>query len=115
MDFTYRRKGARDFEETVAAVERLVGRFGFSIVGRQDIRATFAAKGFEIQPLVVLEIGSPNTGMDLCKVHIYAEGEVVWVAAVSPRAFWRTVPRVDGSSGAAVDESMMALVDAACV
>lgn len=114
MDFTYRREGARDFEETVAAVERLVGRYGFAISGRQDIQATFAAKGFDIQPLIVLDIGSPGTGMDLCKVHIYAEGDVVWVTAISPRALWREVAKEAGRAALALDDSVVALVDAAC-
>lgn len=112
MEFTYRREGSRAFPETIAAVEAAVRAQGLDVVRRHDLQATLASKGFAIQPLIVLDIGAPESTGGLCKMHIYAEGDVVWVSAIRPSALFQEVG-ADGES-ADVEASVVALVDAAC-
>jgi uncharacterized protein (DUF302 family) len=112
MEFTYRREGTKGFLETVEAVERSIRSRGFDIVGRHDLQERLAAKGFEIQPAVILEVATSAEAGALCKIHVYAEGDVVWVTAIRPSLLWRVVD----SGEMPVDEaesSVVALVDAA--
>lgn len=112
MEFTYRREGTKGFLETVEAVEQSICSRGFDIVGRHDLQERLAAKGFEIQPAVILEVATSGSANALCKIHVYAEGNVVWVTAIRPSLLWRVVE----SGEMPVDEaetSVIALVDAA--
>ncbi|MHB8761156.1 MAG: hypothetical protein ACYC6J_02010 [Coriobacteriia bacterium] len=114
MEFTYRREGCRAFPQMVEAVERSVRSHGFDVVRRHDLQATLAAKGFAIQPLVVLDIAAPGSEVDLCKMQVYAEGDVVWVSAIRPVALWREIRGGDDSDGSQAEAWVVAVVDAAC-
>ncbi|MRS11623.1 MAG: hypothetical protein EG823_00940 [Actinobacteria bacterium] len=112
MEFTYRREGHRAFPEMLEAVERSVRLHGFDVVRRHDLQATLAAKGFVIRPLVVFDIGISDTSSDLCKMHVYSEGDIVWVSAIRPVALLQEMGVADQPAEA--EASVVALVDSAC-
>jgi uncharacterized protein (DUF302 family) len=112
MEFTYRREGSKGFLETVEAVERSVRSRGFAIVGRHDLQERLAAKGFEIQPAVIIEVATDSEDTALCKIHVYAESGAVWVTAIRPSLLWRVVDSGDIPIDDA-ESSVVALVDAA--
>lgn len=114
VDFTYRREGRGTFPEMLEAVARSVRAHGFDVVRTHDLQATLAAKGFEIQPLVVLDIAAPGATADLCKMHVYTEGEVVWVSAIRPLALWCEMDGANGAGAADAEASVVSVVDAAC-
>lgn len=114
MEFTYRREGDKAFTDMLEAVERTIRSHGFDVVARHDLQATLAAKGFEIQPLVVLDVGTPGAPADLCKLHVYAEGDVVWVTAIRPVALWRELSGEGEEATASAEASVVAIVDGAC-
>lgn len=114
MEFTYRREGHRPFLDMVEAVERSARSHGFDVIRRHDLQATLAAKGFEIQPLVVFDIGTEERSTDLCKMHVYTEGDAVWVSAIRPVALWHEIGAVDGATDGEAEASVVSLVDAAC-
>lgn len=114
MEFTYRREGSKAFSDMLEAVERTIRSHGFDVVARHDLHATLAAKGFEIQPLVVLDVAAPGTLADLCKMHVYAEGEVVWVCAIRPLVLWRELSDECDVAGSDAEASVVAIVDGAC-
>ncbi|MBN1193536.1 MAG: DUF302 domain-containing protein [Coriobacteriia bacterium] len=114
MEFTYRREGHKTFHEMLEAVERSVRSHGFDIVRRHDLQATLAAKGFEIQPLVVLDIAAPGASFDLCKMHVYAEGDIVWISAIRPLALWLELDNREDVSACEAEASVVSVVDAAC-
>jgi uncharacterized protein (DUF302 family) len=114
MEFTYRREGDKAFTDMVEAVEQAIRSHGFDVVRRHDLQATLAAKGFEIQPLVVLDVA--RTGdVDLCKMHVYTEGDTVWVSAIRPVALWQELTGEGDDAGTEAEASVVSLVDAACV
>ncbi len=115
MEFTYRREGSRPFPEMIEAVERTVRSHGFDVIRRHDLQATLAAKGFAIQPLVVFDIGQAEDSADLCKMHVYTEGDVVWVSAIRPVALWQEMGTARPETESDAEESVVSLVDAACV
>ncbi|MDI6901483.1 MAG: DUF302 domain-containing protein [Anaerosomatales bacterium] len=96
MDFTYKRKATRDFTTTVEAVERCIGAHGFAVARIHDMQSMVASKGFEIQPLKIYELvsaryarGWHTAERDLvyvCRLHVYAEGDAVFVSALRPTA-----------------------------
>lgn len=114
MEFTYRREGGKAFAEMVEAVERSVRSHGFDVAQRHDLQATLAAKGFDIQPLVVLDVSVPGANADLCKLHVYTEDGAVWVSAIRPLALWRELSGEDEATSASAEASVVSLVDGAC-
>lgn len=114
MEFTYRREGHRPFPEMIEAVERTVRSHGFDVIRCHDLQATLAAKGFEIAPLVVFDVGSESSNADLCKMHVYTEGDVVWVSAIRPVALWQEIGATKQETNAEAEASVVSIVDAAC-
>lgn len=114
MEFTYRREGRRPFSDMVEAVERSVRSHGFDVIRCHDLQATLAAKGFEIQPLVVFDIGCEERSTDLCKMHVYTEGEAVWVSAIRPVALWHEIGGAGDAADSEAEASVVSLVDGAC-
>jgi uncharacterized protein (DUF302 family) len=113
IEFTYRREGSRTFAETLEAVESAVRAHGLAIINHHDLQATLAAKGFVIQPLVILDVAEDIEDPHPCKLHVYAEGDTVWVTAMRPTVLWSVIePGADPLLERA-EESMIAVVDAA--
>jgi uncharacterized protein (DUF302 family) len=112
MEFTYRREGTKTFHETVEAVERTVRSHGFVVSRSHDLQATLASKGFEIQPLRILEIAEPQGAAALCKIHVYAEGDSVWVTAIRPSVLWQVMDRREAAGPDEAEASVVELVDA---
>ncbi len=112
MEFTYRRQSCRDFPGTIEAVERAIASTGFIVVQRHDLQARLAAKGFQIQPLLVLHVSAQDDGAHICNIHIYAEGEGVWIAAIRPTVLWSlSDAREDGIPAA--EAAVTSCIDAA--
>lgn len=114
MEFTYRREGRKAFSDMLEAVERSIRSHGFDVVRRHDLQATLAAKGFEIKPLVVLDVAVPGAHVDLCKMQVYTEDDVVWVSAIRPLALWREISGEGDDDASAAEASVVAVVDGAC-
>ncbi len=56
MDFEYTVQTGKPFDEAVAAVERHTAAKGFRVLHTHDVAATLAEKGFEREPLKIVEI-----------------------------------------------------------
>lgn len=113
IEFTYRREGSRPFAEMVEAVEGAVRSHGLSVVRRTDLQATLAAKGFVIQPLVILDVTVAGAEEHPCKLHVYAEGDAVWVTAIRPSVLWSVIEGEGVPQPKAAEASMIAVVDEA--
>jgi len=122
MDFTYKRVCHRGFDETVNAVERCVRSHGFVIDRAHDLQATLASKGFSIQPLriyelsTLIEVSGAEGGItsSQCRLHVYVEGEVVYVSAIRSAVLCEVFEADALSSRAqAVEQRVVELVDAA--
>ena len=114
MDLTYRREGRLTFPQMVEAVERAVRSNGFDVVRRHDLQAALASKGFKIQPFTVLDVAMPGGLTDVCKMHVYADSDVVWVSAIRPVSVWSEDDGLTTGELADIDASVAQLIDAAC-
>jgi len=114
MEFSYKRESPRGFPETVEAVERSIRSSGFDVVERHDLQTTLAAKGFQIQPLLILEVALPSPDTSLCKLHVFVEDETVWVAVIRPTVLWEVIDGKGANLPPGVETAVRQLVDA-CV
>jgi len=123
MDFTYKRVCHREFEDTVEAVERCIRSYGFVIDRAHDLQATLASKGFAIQPLRIYELSTMiratsaepgDAGSLQCRIHVYVEGEVVYVSAIRSAVLYEVLEAEDSSTRAQlVEQRVVGLVDEA--
>jgi len=122
MDFTYKRVCHKAFEETVEAVERCIRSYGFVVDRTHDLQATLASKGFAIQPLRIYELSAivRSTGADCgtafpqCRLHVYVEGEVVYVSAIRSAVLCEAYAGEEASGRAqVVEQRVVCLVDEA--
>lgn len=123
MDFTYKRVCHSGFESTVEAVERAIRSFGFVVDRAHDLQATLAAKGFAIQPLRIYELSTliqvndtPECGVtsSQCRVHVYVEGEVVYVSAIRSAVLDGDFGVEDASARTQlIEQQVVGLVDSA--
>ena len=110
------------FTETVEAVERSARIHGFVIDRAHDLKATLAAKGFDIQPLRIYEITSiewedsgrlAETFAAHCRIHVYEEDGSVYVNAIRPTVLCRVLEDTEAAGRIeAVERSVVLLVDA---
>ena len=122
MDFTYQRRSAQGFDKTIEAVEREIRDRGFVLDAAYDLRATLFAKGFAINPLQVYEVslGSwpaatrpEESFASQCRVHVFTEGEAVYVRAIRPTMLSRIVDDSRVAERAALAEQLvLELIDA---
>lgn len=98
----------------VEAVERAVRSHGFDVVRTHDLQAALAAKGFRIQPLTVLDVAMPGGLTDVCKMHVYTDGDVVWVSAIRPVSVWSETDGLTEGEIADIDTTVAQLIDTAC-
>ncbi|HZL06932.1 MAG TPA: DUF302 domain-containing protein, partial [Coriobacteriia bacterium] len=116
MDFTYQRRCARGFESTIEAVEREIRDRGFVVDAAYDLRATLSAKGFSIHPLQVYEVSlgaepaEPQSGEPFasqCRIHVFTEGDDVFVRAIRPTMLSRAMDGAQTSDVAALAERLV--------
>ncbi|MBN2404351.1 MAG: DUF302 domain-containing protein [Coriobacteriia bacterium] len=122
MDFTYKRVGTKDFDDTVEAVQRTVRLHGFNVSRAHDIQATLDSKGFLIQPLTIFEVVAASEarraerpGDDLvtvCRLHVYVENDAVYVTAIRPTVMSRVLTdHAAHQEALLLEEQVIRLVD----
>lgn len=104
MDMKYDVESERSFDEVVADVERLTAEKQFRVLHVHDVQATVAAKGFEREPLKIIEICNAKfahealgKNMDVsifmpCKINVYTEGGETKIKAMRPAAIAEFMP-----------------------
>jgi len=121
VEYAYKRRSARSFKDAIDAVERSVRVHGFIVHRKYDIGGTVGAKGFNIRPLVILEIGpaeepseAPLSLVLPCRINIYEEDGQSVVAALRPTVFGSVYPehRLD-EVVEAVEATVIGIVDGA--
>jgi uncharacterized protein (DUF302 family) len=104
VDIKYDVETERSFDEVVADVERLTAEKQFRVLHIHDVQATVAAKGFEREPLKIIEICNAKfahealgKNMDVsifmpCKINVYTEGGKTKIKAMRPAAIAEFMP-----------------------
>lgn len=126
MDFEYRVETQKSFPEAVAAVEAKTAEKGFRVLHVHDVQATLAEKGFQREPLKIIEVCNAKFAHQVlskdmkvslflpCKINVFTEGEKTFISALRPAAMPQFFPQ-SGIEGVAkeVDRIITSIVDEA--
>jgi uncharacterized protein (DUF302 family) len=126
MDFEYRVESKKSFAEAVAAVEAKTAEKGFRVLHVHDVQATLAEKGFQREPLVIIEVCNAKFAYQVlskdmkvslflpCKVNVFTQGGKTHLSALRPAAMPQFFPQ-SGIEDVAqeVDRIITSIVDEA--
>ncbi len=65
--YDYTMETKKSFDDAVAAVEAKSREKGFGVLHVHDVKATLAAKGFDREPLKIIEICNPRYASEVLK------------------------------------------------
>jgi len=126
MDFEYRVESKKSFAEAVAAVEAKTAEKGFRVLHVHDVQATLGEKGFQREPLVIIEVCNAKFAHQVlskdikvslflpCKINVFTQGGKTHLSALRPAAMPQFFPQ-SGIEGVAqeVDRIITNIVDEA--
>jgi len=126
MDFEYRVESKKPFPDAVAAVEAKTAEKGFRVLHVHDVQATLGEKGFQREPLKIIEVCnakfahqvlSKDMKMSLflpCKINVFTQGGKTHLSALRPAAMPQFFPQ-SGIEDVAqeVDRIITSIVDEA--
>ena len=125
-EFDYTVEAPGTVEDAVEAVCAKAKELGFGVLHIHDVQATLAGKGFEREPLRIIEVCNARYADEVlrkdirialmlpCPISVYTEEGRTYVSALRPRAMVDFYPDADISHVAAkVDAAVVAMVDAA--
>jgi uncharacterized protein (DUF302 family) len=96
MNFEATMESSKSFDETVKSIEQKAAEKGFRVLHTHDVAATLAEKGFQREPLKIIEICNAryasavlerNVKVSLmlpCPISVYREGGKTFVSALLP-------------------------------
>ena len=96
MEFDYTVETNKSFDEAVATVEAKAKEKSFGVLHTHDVKATLAGKGFEREPLKIIEIcnakyASQALAKDVkvslmlpCPISVYIENGKTYISALRP-------------------------------
>ena len=126
MNMKYEKDSSRKFDEVVADVEKLTVQKNFRVLHIHDVQATVGAKGFQREPLKIIEICNARfahealqKNMDVslfmpCKINVYAENGTTKIKAMRLAAIAQFLPDSDLHDLAeSVDKVVTEIVDRA--
>ncbi len=116
----------KSFDEAVAAVEDKTAERGFRVLHVHDVQATLKEKGFEREPLKIIEICNAkyanrvltsdiDIGLFLpCKINVFTKEGRTYISALRPMLLASFFPGSSlGEVPAEVDQIVRGIVDAA--
>jgi len=96
MNFDYTVQTNKTFDDAVTAIEQETAQAGFKVLHIHDVKKTIGAKGFEIEPLKIIEICNAksaytvlqadiNIGLCLpCKINVYIKDGKTFISGMRP-------------------------------
>ena len=122
--FDYTVETTKSVNEAVAAIETKAQEKGFRVLHVHDVKATLAAKGFEIESLKIVEICNAKYASQVlakdkkislmlpCPISIFTEAGKTYISALKPRVIADYYPNADVESIATeVERIVLNLVD----
>ena len=104
MKFDYTVQTNKSFDEAVSAVETETAKVGFQVLHIHDVKKTIGAKGFEIEPLKIIEVCNAKSahtvlkadikiGLCLpCKINVYVKNEKTCISGMRPTVLQQFFP-----------------------
>lgn len=124
--FDYTVESSKSFGEALASVEAKCRENGFSVLHVHDVRATLAAKGYDREPLAIVETcnakyASEALNKDIrialmlpCPITVYVQGGRTYLSTLRPRVLKDFYPQAGIDELAeAVDKTILSIVNEA--
>ena len=124
IKFDYTVETSKSFGEAVSAIEAKSKEKGFGVLHIHDVQATLANKGFDKEPLKVIEIcnakyASQVLAKDIkislmlpCPISVYVEGGKTYISTLRPKVISDFYPQADIKAIAEeVDEIVLSIVE----
>ena len=95
--FDYTVETARNVDEAVAEIEAKAQEKGFRVLHVHDVQATLSAKGFDIEPMKIVEVCNARYASQVlakdkkislmlpCPISVYTEQGTTYISALRPR------------------------------
>ncbi len=122
--FDYTVETTKSVDEAVAAIEAKAQEKGFRVLHVHDVKATLAAKGFEIEPMKIVEVCNAKFASQVlakdkqislmlpCPISVFVEQGKTYISALKPRVIADYYPDANIESIASeVERIVLALVD----
>ena len=119
MQLDYTVETAKSVEQATADVERLSAEKSFRVLATHDVAATLASKGFEREPMRIVEIcnakqayqvlkADPKISLMLpCPISVYAENGKTYISMMLPTVISQFYPQADVKAVAIEVERVM--------
>ncbi len=124
MDFDYTVTTEKTFAEAVSAVEQEAKNVGFRVLYIHDVTATLAEKGFNIEPLKIIEICNAKSAYTVlqadmkiglclpCKINVYTKAGQTYISGMRPIILSQFFPEANlGSLPAEIDTIIRNIID----
>jgi uncharacterized protein (DUF302 family) len=124
--FDYTVETTKSVDEAVAAIETKAAEKGFRVLHVHDVQATLAAKGFETEPMKIVEVCNAKFASQVlakdkkislmlpCPISVFVEAGKTYISALKPRVIADYYPDANIESIATeVERVVLALVDEA--
>ncbi|HLC63032.1 MAG TPA: DUF302 domain-containing protein [Candidatus Nanoarchaeia archaeon] len=124
-NFMYIVETKKNFDEAVVSVLKSVEQKGWAVFNIYDIKERLAAKGFNHEPLKIIEICSAKHANKLlgknrlisicmpCKINIIEDKGKVKIAGMNPSMITEFFPEVKKEEIKEVEEEIIAIINAA--
>ncbi len=122
--FDYTVETTKSVDEAVTAIESKAQEKGFRVLHIHDVKATLAAKGFEIEPMKIVEICNAGFASRVlakdkkislmlpCPISVFVEAGKTYISALKPRVIADYYPNANVESIATeVERIVLELVD----
>ncbi|MBI5620747.1 DUF302 domain-containing protein [Candidatus Gottesmanbacteria bacterium] len=124
MDFDYTITTKKTFDTAVKAVEEETKIAGFRVLHIHDVAATLAEKGFQVEPMKIIEICNAKSayavlqaditiGLCLpCKINVYRKDGITYISGMRPIILSQFFPDANlGSLPEEVDTIIRGIID----
>ncbi len=124
MNFDYTVTTKKSFDTAVKAIEEETRTAGFRVLYVHDVRATLAEKGFQIEPLKIIEICNAKSAYTVlkadikiglclpCKINVYQKDGKTFISGMRPTVLPQFFPNADlGNLPEEVDAVMRGIID----
>ena len=122
--FDYTIQTTTGFDQAVGEIEAKTKEKGFAVLHTHDIKAIFASKGIEREPLKLIEIcnatyASRVLTQDIesalvlpCRISVYRKDGKTYISALRPRVIADLYPQADiGALAQEIDTIVLNIVD----
>lgn len=126
MEFDYTVSTDKGFNEAVQAVEAKSSEKGFKVLAIHDVQATLASKGFQREPMKIVEICNARYASQVlekdvktvlmlpCPVSVYTQGGKTFISTLRPSVIADFYPEAGVKDIAEeVDRIVLSIVDEA--